>query len=76
MILKKEEEDSLDDESESVRRIPINQPPTGYLNTEDLVQSSMDTAISSDNIGYKLLQKMGWTSGSALGRNGTGMFRN
>jgi len=30
-------------------------------------RSSMDCPISSSNIGYKLLQKMGWTEGKGLG---------
>jgi len=37
---------------------------SNYNNYE---RSSMDDPISSSNIGYKLLQKMGWTEGKGLG---------
>jgi len=69
VLFQKEEEDSLNDDEEW--RLPINQQPSGYIDRENLVQASMDTAISSDNIGYKLLQKMGW-KGQGLGRDGSG----
>ena len=51
----------------------IDQQPTGYLDTDQLMQASMDTAISSDNVGYRLLLKMGW-GGKGLGRNGEGVL--
>jgi len=37
------------------------------INYNDYERSSMDCPISSSNIGYKLLQKMGWTEGKGLG---------
>lgn len=35
--------------------------------------ASMDKPIESSNIGYKLLQKMGWREGTALGVRGHGV---
>ncbi|XP_076379180.1 angiogenic factor with G patch and FHA domains 1 isoform X2 [Megalopta genalis] len=35
-------------------------------------QSSMDTSITKDNRGFKLLSKMGWTEGQSLGKEGDG----
>jgi hypothetical protein len=32
----------------------------------------LNTEISADNVGYKLLQKMGWARGKGLGRNEDG----
>jgi len=37
------------------------------INNNNYERSSMDCPISSSNIGYKLLQKMGWTEGKGLG---------
>lgn len=39
---------------------------------EPTVRASLDTAIPADNVGYKLLQKMGWNAGKGLGRNEDG----
>ncbi|KAK9310078.1 hypothetical protein QLX08_000530 [Tetragonisca angustula] len=35
-------------------------------------QSSMDTSITKDNRGFKLLSKMGWSEGQSLGKEGSG----
>ncbi|KAG8223409.1 hypothetical protein J437_LFUL003682, partial [Ladona fulva] len=35
--------------------------------------ASMDEAIRSDNKGYELLSRMGWSKGQALGKEGTGL---
>jgi hypothetical protein len=42
--------------------------PTGYVDLEGVEQSSMDVPISDSNIGFRMLQKMGWQSGKGLGR--------
>ena len=39
---------------------------------EQPVCASVDQAIPSSNIGFKLLQKMGWTQGKGLGRKEDG----
>ncbi|EPB83112.1 hypothetical protein HMPREF1544_10150 [Mucor circinelloides 1006PhL] len=48
------------------------QPSTGYSDYETTVQVSMETHIPENNIGYKLLQKMGWQAGKGLGSQGQG----
>ncbi|XP_066583294.1 angiogenic factor with G patch and FHA domains 1 [Prorops nasuta] len=35
-------------------------------------QSSIDTSIAKDNVGFKLLSKMGWSEGQSLGKDGDG----
>ncbi|KAF7412277.1 hypothetical protein HZH66_001173 [Vespula vulgaris] len=35
-------------------------------------QSSIDTSITKDNRGFKLLSKMGWSEGRSLGKDGDG----
>ena len=50
--------------------------PMGYvddaLETEGLVQASLESSIPSSNRGYALLERMGWTAGKGLGRNEDG----
>ncbi|GAN11684.1 G patch domain-containing protein 8-like [Mucor ambiguus] len=48
------------------------QPSTGYSDYEATIQVSMETHIPENNIGYKLLQKMGWQAGRGLGSQGQG----
>ncbi|XP_014232763.1 angiogenic factor with G patch and FHA domains 1-like [Trichogramma pretiosum] len=37
-------------------------------------QSSVDKSIPKDNIGFKLLSKMGWSDGESLGKNNDGLL--
>lgn len=48
------------------------QPSTSYSDYETTIQVSMETHIPESNIGYKLLQKMGWQVGRGLGSQGQG----
>lgn len=48
------------------------QQNTGYSNYEATAQVSMETHIPENNIGYKLLKKMGWQAGKGLGSQGQG----
>jgi len=54
----------MDDYDEDYMPSFNNNQAIDYNNYE---KSSMDCPISSSNIGYKLLQKMGWTEGKGLG---------
>ncbi len=51
--------------------LPINHRADDALETSDLVMASLDTAITADNKGYQILQRMGW-GGKGLGRNEDG----
>lgn len=43
-----------------------------YADYETTAQVSMETHLPETNVGYKLLQKMGWRAGKGLGPNGQG----
>ncbi|CAM6124788.1 unnamed protein product [Calypogeia fissa] len=53
--------------------LPIDHRPTENLVTDDLQQASVDTQLSSSNVGFKLLQKMGW-KGKGLGKDEQGII--
>ncbi|XP_010551024.1 PREDICTED: G patch domain-containing protein 8 [Tarenaya hassleriana] len=53
-------------------RLPINHRPTENVDLENVEQASLDTKISSSNIGFQLLQKMGW-KGKGLGKDEQGI---
>jgi len=55
----------MDDFDEEYMPSFKNTEEINYVN--DYERSSMDCPISSSNIGYKLLQKMGWSEGKGLG---------
>jgi hypothetical protein len=52
--------------------------PRDHRVTQDLrpgyEPASMDTALSSSNRGFRLLQKMGWQENTSLGRKGDGLL--
>lgn len=43
-----------------------------YTDYETTAHVSMETHLPENNIGYKLLQKMGWCAGKGLGPTGQG----
>lgn len=54
-------------------RLPIRHRPTENIDLDGVEQASLDKHISSSNIGFKLLQKMGW-KGKGLGKAEQGMI--
>lgn len=53
-------------------RLPINHRPTENVDLENVEQASLETQLPSSNIGFRLLQKMGW-KGKGLGKNEQGI---
>ncbi|XP_065853214.1 uncharacterized protein [Euphorbia lathyris] len=52
--------------------LPINQKPTENVDLDNVEQASLDTMLTSSNIGFRLLQKMGW-KGKGLGKDEQGI---
>jgi hypothetical protein len=65
------EESLIEDLAEDFR-LPRNQRPTENVDLDNVEQASLDTQITSSNIGFKLLQKMGW-KGKGLGKDEQGI---
>ena len=53
-------------------RLPINHRPTENVDLDNVEQASLDTQLTSSNIGFRLLRKMGW-KGKGLGKDEQGM---
>lgn len=66
------QESFVDDWAEDFR-LPINHRPTENVDLDNVEQASLDTQLSSSNVGFKLLQKMGW-KGKGLGKNEQGLL--
>ncbi|KAM7478552.1 hypothetical protein LguiA_026765 [Lonicera macranthoides] len=64
-------ESVLEDLAEDFR-LPINQRLTENVDLDNVEQASLDTQLPSSNIGFKLLQKMGW-KGKGLGKDEQGI---
>lgn len=54
-------------------RLPINHKPTENVDLDEVEQASLDTQLTSSNVGFRLLQKMGW-KGKGLGKNEQGTY--
>ncbi|XP_054793202.1 uncharacterized protein LOC129321181 isoform X2 [Prosopis cineraria] len=70
--IRKGKESFIEDWAEDFR-LPINHRPTENVDLDNVEQASLDTQLTSSNIGFKLLQKMGW-KGKGLGKNEQGII--
>lgn len=66
-------EDSLVEDLAEDFRLPINHKPTENVDLDNVEQASLDTQLTSSNIGFRLLQKMGW-KGKGLGKDEQGII--
>ncbi|KAH9604698.1 hypothetical protein KSS87_011952 [Heliosperma pusillum] len=53
--------------------LPINHRPSENVNLDNVEQASEDRQLSSSNVGFRLLQKMGW-KGKGLGKDEQGII--
>nr|GMD47118.1 G patch domain-containing protein 8 [Ipomoea batatas] len=54
-------------------RLPIGHRPTENVDLENVEQASLDKQLTSSNVGFRLLQKMGW-KGKGLGKDEQGII--
>lgn len=52
--------------------LPIGTRIQENLDRSELQMASLDRQIGSDNVGFRMLQRMGWSEGKGLGRNEDG----
>lgn len=60
--------------TEEEKSMPIDAPLTDDLDLSNTDMASMDQPIPGSNIGFRMLQKLGWKAGSGLGRRQQGII--
>mmetsp|Transcript_18362 Transcript_18362/g.23130 ORF Transcript_18362/g.23130 Transcript_18362/m.23130 type:complete len:369 (+) Transcript_18362:1-1107(+) len=63
----------FDDRDERQNRVYSMNETQGYLDPSSYQATSSKEEISQDNVGFKMLQKMGWKKGKGLGKEGKGI---
>ncbi|XP_074304221.1 uncharacterized protein LOC141638941 isoform X2 [Silene latifolia] len=67
------EEDIIKEDTGEDFHLPINHRPTENVNLDNVEQASEDRQLSSSNVGFRLLQKMGW-KGEGVGKDEQGII--
>ncbi|GLV43490.1 uncharacterized protein CBL_04032 [Carabus blaptoides fortunei] len=68
------QDNSSEASSEYVNRAKERRDQFGSHNDHEKTQvASVDQSIAADNKGFKMLSKMGWLEGQALGKDGSGL---
>lgn len=66
-------QDSLAEDLGDDFRLSSKHKPTENPDLDNVEQASLDTQLTSTNVGFRLLQKMGW-KGKGLGKNEQGDY--